>query len=162
MDEKKKILIKWLNDAYAMEHKVMGNLNQQVKAAEAEGNQMAASKIQEHIDTTERQARDVEDCIVRLGGDISTAKELMAHAGGALVGLGAAFFDDRMVKNAISDLSVEYLEIASYMSLASAAREIGDSETARICTKIAGEEKEMADWLTKQIPILTADYLSKK
>jgi ferritin-like metal-binding protein YciE len=44
----------------------------------------------------------------------------------------------------------------------STARQVGDSETARVCEEILHDEEAMADWLQNNIPTLTQQYLSRE
>jgi ferritin-like metal-binding protein YciE len=50
---------------------------------------------------------------------------------------------------------VENFEIASYLSLSTAAKDLGEYEIARICEAIMHEEEEMAAWIKQQLPVVT-------
>ena len=43
-----------------------------------------------------------------------------------------------------------------------AAEELGDAETARICTGILKEEQAMAGWLEQRLPDLTREFLRRE
>jgi ferritin-like metal-binding protein YciE len=45
--------------------------------------------------------------------------------------------------------------------LIAAAKEIGDSETARICDEIRAQEISMAQWLLASLPEVTQTYLKR-
>jgi ferritin-like metal-binding protein YciE len=66
------------------------------------------------------------------------------------------------VKGAIASYTFEHLEIAAYRSLIGAAEELGDAETARVCSEILRQEEAMAGWLEQHLPELTRQYLRRQ
>jgi ferritin-like metal-binding protein YciE len=156
----KDFVIKWLNDAHAMENSLIQVLENHAK--DAEGHAQVQSRIQEHIETTRRHAERVEGCIERLGGDTSSMKAGMAKVSGTLQGMSTGAAEDELVKNAISDYAAEQFEVASYRSLIAAAEQLGDQETVSACRENLREDEEMARWLEQQLPAVTQGFIRDK
>lgn len=156
----KDILIRWLNNAYAMEESIVETLERQVDQLDEMSE--VKEKVQEHIEITKNQADKVKKCIERLGGDVSQIKSAGANIMGAIQGMSTAIADDKMVKDALAIFATEHFEIASYLSLITAAEELGDEETAKVCEGILHEEEEMAEWVKKQLPLITKKYLASE
>lgn len=156
----KDILIRWLNNAYAMEESIIETLERQVDKLDEMPEVKA--KVQEYIEITKNQADKVKKCIERLGGNVSQIKSAGANIMGTMQGMSTAIADDKMVKDALAIFATEHFEIASYLSLITAAEEFGDEETAKICESILHEEEEMAEWVKKQLPLITKKYLASQ
>jgi ferritin-like metal-binding protein YciE len=153
-------VIKWLNDAYAMETALVQVLERHAK--DAEGHTQLQNRIQAHIEPTRRHADRVEETIERLGGDTSTLKTGIANIVGTLQGMSAGAAEDELVKNTISDYAAEQFEIASYRALIAAAEELGDQEMVRACQDNLREDEEMARWLERQLPTVAQEFLRSK
>src|SRR5512139_1696553 len=119
----------------------------------------AQAKIRQHLELTKDQAERVRDCVERLGDNVSHVKSGMANVLGAVQGMSTAMADDKMVKNSMGNYAIEYFEIASYKVIVTTARETGYEEIALVCEGIMREEKEMADWLEKALPLVTRAHL---
>ncbi len=153
-------VIKWLNDAYAMENGLVQVLEKHAK--DAEGHPQVHNRIQEHIEETRRHADRVRESIERLGGDTSTLKTTLANVAGTLQGMSTGAAEDELVKNAIADYAAEQFEVASYRALIAAAEELGDQETVRACQENLREDEEMARWLEQQLPTVAQEFLRSK
>jgi|SRR5215208_6679434 len=156
-DNQKDTLVTWLKDAYAMEQGIVEILERQI--GQLDDMPDAREKVMQHLELTKTQAERVKACVERLGDDVSTTKSAIANVLGAMQGMSTAMANDRVVKNAMADYAIEYFEIASYMVLVNAARELGHEEIASICETIIMEEQDMADWLEEQLPMLTSQHL---
>jgi len=62
----------------------------------------------------------------------------------------------------MANYAFEHMEIAAYRILIAAAEAVGDTETARVCREILGEEEEMAGWLERNLPGVTQQYLRRE
>jgi ferritin-like metal-binding protein YciE len=154
------LVVGWLNDAYAMEQSITQVLGRQVK--DFQDHPEIVSRLQQHLDATERHAQLVQSCVQRLGGDTSKLKSGMAQVTGAVQGMATSVAKDELVKNALQDYSTEHMEIASYQSLIAAARQLGDAETVSVCEQILQDEEAMQAWLREQIPIITLQVLQQQ
>ena len=83
----------------------------------------------------------------------------MANFLGAAQGMSTAMSTDKMIKNVMADYAVEHFEMASYMAIVAACRELGHEEIASICEGIIQEEMEMADWLRMQLPAVVREQM---
>jgi hypothetical protein len=60
-----------------------------------------------------------------------------------------------MLRNARDEVTTEALEIATYDTIESIARGLGDHETAELAATVRLDEERMLDALRKEIPVLT-------
>jgi ferritin-like metal-binding protein YciE len=156
-DKQMDMLRTWLKDAYAMEQGIVETLERQIPQFDEMPE--AQAKIQEHLDLTKTHADRVRGCVEKLGDDVSHVKSGMANILGAAQGMSTIMASDKTVKHALGDYAVEHFEIASYRAIATAARELGHEEIARVCEDIIQEELEMADWLRMQLPMVVRQHM---
>lgn len=152
-------LLEWLRDAHAMEKQADTMLTSM--AQRIENYPELRSRIEQHIGETRAQARMLETCIHRRGGDTSTVKDLAAKFVAMGQGLSGLFVDDEIVKGAMASYTFEHMEIASYKVLIATAEAVGDSETVAVCQRILRQEQDMADWLSENLAAITATYLHR-
>lgn len=157
MTNPKDHVLSWLKDAHAAEEQAITMLSS--LARRIENYPELKARIEQHVEETELQAKRVQECLRRLGSDTSTVKD----AGTKLVGLGQGlsgmFTSDEVVKGVLASYTFEQMEIASYKILIAAARQMGDTETARVCEDILQEELSMAKWLEDNLEGLTEKFL---
>jgi ferritin-like metal-binding protein YciE len=163
LHEPQQTIVAWLNDAYAMEQSLVSTLEGHAK--DAKEFPQVQSVIERHVEATKQHANMVQQCIERLGGDTSTIKAGMAKMMGTVQGAGSNLLgakeQDTLVKNALTEDASEHFEIASYTALMTAARTIGDMETAQICQTILQDEQGMAQWLEQNLPMLVQETVAK-
>jgi ferritin-like metal-binding protein YciE len=150
MANNKDLLVRWLNDAYAMEHQLLPVLENHAK--DVKNNPPAQQRIRQHIDETKRHAERMEQCVKRLGASPSTTKSTLASLMGSAQAISTGMFRDEIVKNALSDYAAEQFEVACYKALISAAQEHGEPEIVRACEENMREDEAMARWLDQQLP----------
>jgi ferritin-like metal-binding protein YciE len=143
-------LITWLNNAYALEMAQIPVLKHH--AEDARPHPWIRRKDLEHLEQTERHAELVKGCIERLGGKVSAGKAAVGRASGVMNAFATEPFEDEIVRNFLAAAATEELEIASYTAIITAARRVGDLETARVCKEILREEEQMAAWLERHLP----------
>ena len=151
-------LISWLNDAYAMENRIIEILESHVK--DARDFPEIRQRLSEHLEETRGHAEKVKFCIESLGGSISAANAALSEALGKIKAVSTGMYSDELVKNSLSEYVTEHLEIGCYHSLIAAAEECGESRVAEICGHILEEEQRMADWVYGEIPNLTRPHLA--
>jgi ferritin-like metal-binding protein YciE len=153
-------MISWLSDAHAMEMQAIQILENQARRIESYPD--LQGRILEHLEETRGQIARLEECIERCEGTPSSLKDAAATMFGNMQALGGALMADEVVKGSIVSYVFEHLEIGCYRSLIGAAEELGDVETARICTEILHEEEAMAGWLEQRLPDLTREFLRRQ
>lgn len=153
-------LMSWLRDAHAMEMQATQVLENQARRIENYPD--LRERILEHLEETRAQAEMLERCIERRGGTTSALKDSAAALTGNVQALAGLFVGDEVVKGAIASYTFEHLEIASYRALIGAAEQIGDGETARVCSEILRQEEAMAGWLEQHLPQVTRQYLQRE
>ncbi|MEX2541721.1 MAG: ferritin-like domain-containing protein [Trueperaceae bacterium] len=157
-DAKKRTLLAWLTDAHAMEKAVAQSLRHH--AHNAKEHPVMQARLERHLEETRHHAELVRECIERLGGRVSMLKSGMSTVMGTVQGVATTPAKDELVKNILADSAAERLEIASYQGIITAADEIGDSETARVCRQILREEEAMSEWLEQQLPSAVRDQMA--
>ena len=153
-------LTEWLRDAHAAEEQAETMLSGM--AGRIKSYPELKKRIEQHLKETQRQAELVKGCLERRGESTSTIKDAGAKAIALGQALSGIFVGDEVMKGSIANSAFEAMEIASYKILISTAEEVGDKETARVCREILKEEEAMADWLQKNIPTLTHEYLARE
>jgi len=153
-------MISWLNDAYAMEQSVEQVLQNHVK--DAKNHPQLQAKLQEHLQQTKHHADLVKGCIQRLNGSTSSLKSGLAQVMGTIQGVATGMFQDELVKNGIQDYATENFEIATYTALIAAARDLGDTDTARVCEEIRQDEEGMARWLLEHLPTIVTETMQRQ
>jgi ferritin-like metal-binding protein YciE len=153
-------LVTWLKDAYAMEQGIVEILERQM--GQFEDMPDAQEKLLQHMELSKTQAERVRACVERLGEDVSHVKSGVANILGAVQGMSTVMAKDRMVKDAMASYAIEYFEIASYLAIATAAREMGHEDISNVCETIITEEQDMADWLEMQLPMVVRQHFISK
>jgi ferritin-like metal-binding protein YciE len=153
-------MIGWLSDAHAMEMQAIQILENQARRIESYPD--LRGRILEHLEETRGQIERLEGCIERYESRPASLKDAAATMFGNMQALGGALMADEVVKGTMVSYVFEHLEIACYRSLIAAAEELGDAETARICTDILKQEQAMAGWLEQRLPDLTREFLRRE
>jgi ferritin-like metal-binding protein YciE len=148
----------WLRDAHAMEQQAESMLT--TMAGRIESYLDLKVRVEQHLEETREQARQIAACIERLGGDTSAMKDMAGKAMGAMQGASGMFASDEIVKGGMLSYAFEHLEIAAYRNLIEAARMAGDSETQAVCERILPQEQAMADWLEHNMAGVARRFLS--
>ena len=155
--ECKERLVEWLKNAYCLELSIAETLEKHAQAAEDLPE--IQNDLAEHISLTNDQAERVRNEIERLGGDVSSIKTTFSKILGDMSGVASELPRDRLVKNAITELGTEHLEMATYMAIANIAEICGEEESAEMARKIAEEEKTTGEMLAKKMNMIISHYL---
>src|SRR5699024_8902037 len=83
-EAKRRTLVAWLNDAYAMEKSLVQTLRGH--ANDAKNHPVIAQRLRDHAEESKHRARLVQDCIERLGGSVSNIKSSLSSVMGAVSG----------------------------------------------------------------------------
>jgi ferritin-like metal-binding protein YciE len=153
-------LLAWLNDAYSMEQSITQVLENHVK--DAKNHARLQARIEQHLDETKRHAELVKQMIENHGGSTSSIKSGMAGMMGRLQGASTEMAKDELVKNALSDFSTEYFEIASYKALIAAATELGAQDVVQTCQRIIQDEESMAQFLDENLPMVVHETMQNE
>lgn len=150
-----KLIVAWLNDAYALENAIVEALEKQVDVAS--DHPTVSAGIQRHLEDTKQHAETVRTCLAQLDETPSGVKTMLASVGGKVQGLTMGAARDDLVKFALNDYSTEHMEIASYKALIVAAKELGHTGIADACRQILQEEEQMAAWLDEQLSTIVRE-----
>ena len=128
-------------------------------------------RLQQHLKETKSHARELERRIKQLGGGntalagkvagqaVGKAKSLAKGPLHLVRGTGEA---EKMLKNAKTEYFSEHEEIATYTAIETLAEGLGDAETAKLARAIRRDEERMANYLAKQIPVLTKAVIAEE
>ena len=153
-------LIQYLNEAYGKEKELETALQAHISMTTKPPYK---KRLQQHLRETKGHAREVERRIKQLGGEPegipaalqAAASKAVAAAKGPLHALRGTGDTERMLKNAKTEYSEEFEEIATYTAIETLAETVGDKETAKLARGIRRDEERMAKFLESQIPQLT-------
>jgi ferritin-like metal-binding protein YciE len=151
MEDVKERMLRYLNDAYAVEDggiKALRGISEESDYGEMK---MA---IDEHIAVSETQLTRLTQRIGALGGDTTKAKGVVNTIIGKASELVNAFHDkeDKLTQDLIKAYSLEHFEVGMYTSLKAFADEVGDHETAQMADAIVAEEQLAAERILRLIP----------
>src|SRR4051812_23116329 len=107
--------MQWLRDAHAMEKQAEQMLSAQ--ASRIQTYPELKARIEEHLEETRQQARQIEGCITARGGDTSTIKDTAGQLTAMAQGIAGIFVGDEVVKGSLASYTFEHMEIASYLIL---------------------------------------------
>jgi ferritin-like metal-binding protein YciE len=162
-------LIQYLNEAYGkekeLERALEGHIQMTTRAP-------YRKRLQEHLRETKSHANVVSRRIKQLGGRAeeapgpaviagaagrgrSVVHQAAALAKGAAQAVRGTGEQEKMLKNAKTEIANEAEEIANYTALETLAQTVGDRETASLVRDIRRQEERMLKFLERLIPQLT-------
>jgi ferritin-like metal-binding protein YciE len=157
MQAVRETLITWLRDAHAMEAAKVNNLDNQIDKFEH------MPQLRDRFRLNQQAARqhsdELERCLKTLGSDPSTLKDAVMKFAGVVQPYVSAGASDDPLKNLLAADAYEHFEIASFRSLSTAARQVGESEIAAACDRFEQDEVQMANWIEAQIPQVTRQQM---
>jgi ferritin-like metal-binding protein YciE len=159
MTKAKENLMAWLRDAHAMEEQAETMLK--ALAGRTDDFPEIKTLMEKHLRETQRQAKSLQECIQRRGGDTSTLKDVAGKMVAFGQGMSGMFLEDEIIKGAMASYTFEHMEVAAYQVLIAAAEAVGDGRTKAVCESILEEELSMATDLESHLPGLTHKYLSR-
>lgn len=143
-------LVKYIEDAYAMENQIIQTLQRHVD--QAKDFPTVQSRVREHLAATEQHKQRMEARLKAYGKSPSNIKEALSSFMGSTVGAMSGTRTDTLAMNARDEYVTEHLEIAAYTLLITAARALGDEETVRACELNLRDEIDMQTWLAQHLP----------
>jgi ferritin-like metal-binding protein YciE len=145
-----KQLIKYLNDAHAMEMQSMEMLE---KAIDIAGDLQLAQLYRGHLNDTREHERYVKQRLEAMGESPSTPKNLAGKAGAMALGMLAQAMPDTPAKLAGLAFAYENFEAASYAMLRKVAEIAGDQETISMCDRLIPVEKQAAALIEQNLDL---------
>jgi ferritin-like metal-binding protein YciE len=153
-------LLQWLRDAHAMEKQAETMLHGMEERIEHYPS--LRKRLAQHLKETQHQAQRLDDALGRLGTSSSALKDTAASMTTMVQNLMTSMAGDEVMKGVLAGYTFEHYEIGSYRILIAAAETLGDKNTARICRENLREEEDMAQWLSRNIDQITAEYLERE
>jgi ferritin-like metal-binding protein YciE len=151
-------LIAWLRDAHAMERATVDTLDHLAERLYRPYPELAA-RFRQHWQESLGQVERIEKCLKGLGSDTSTFKDLRSRFIGIAQAYAAEVVPDELVKDCLAAYASRHFEIATYLSLAAAARKLEQAAIVQMCEENLQQERAMASWLEQQIPEATLEFL---
>jgi len=146
--------VDWLKEAYLMEINYAKALEEHL--GPAKDYPRLHRLIEEHLWATTSHAYEVSLCLERLNWkDLSHGRSSL-HAP---FEQPPSTKPETVINNIIVELTTEHYEIARYIELITAATNVGDPLTVRVCEAILEDEEAMAEKLVVELPEITSTYL---
>ena len=137
----KEQLVKYIDEAYAMEQNVLRMLDGMIETTE---DLEIKNELREHKLETERHADRMQQRLEAHSATPSMVKEAGGIAGALLKSVLDLTRGEKAGRNARDGYATEHLEIASYELLRRIAQKAGDEQTAQVAQDIIAEERAMA------------------
>ena len=162
------VLAKYLNEAYGKEKQLETQLQAQIGIAKRP---QLVKGLKEHLKVTKNQSKGLAKRIRELGGKADAGPDLgpasavagaaqnlgnraLAATKGPLVALRGTSEADNDLRLVRDSLWNEAEEIAHYDTIEAVAKELGDTETAKLARQFRKEEEKMQTLLNREIPKL--------
>ena len=140
-EELKERLVKYIDEAYAMEQNVLRMLDGMIETTDDEE---IRSELRHHKLETEQHAERLEKRLAAHDASPSTAREAAGIMGALMKGVVDMVRQEKVGRNARDGYATEHLEIASYQLLERVAERAGDEETAEVARQNRKDEEAMA------------------
>lgn len=160
MEEQKELLVKWLQDAHAMERAIVKTLEEHKE--DFKDYPDVQGRVLKHLEETKNHADLVKGCLDRLGEEESGTKSWLSEIMGKMQGMSTEMADDTILKNAAAEYATEHTEMIMYKKIMVLASQCGETEIAETAKKIFEEEKAMGDWIMENIEDLVRTYAAQK
>lgn len=160
MEKMQEHLAEWLRDAHAAEKQASTMLSG--TASRLSRYPEFSEGLRQHGQMSDRQAKDLEECLNRLGESTSAIKQLTGQVTAFGQTLSGLVVGDEVMKAALAISTFAEMEISSYKILVAAANLCGRGEVASLCERLLQEEETFLRWMDQQIPTLTAEYLHRE
>jgi ferritin-like metal-binding protein YciE len=138
-------VVRYLRDAYAMEHQSLTTLEAAEKIA---GDVDLAQTIRGHVTETKQHITHLGTRLEQLGETPSKLKNLAGKVGAVALGAGIVVQRDRPGKLLAVAYAYEHFEIAAYELLRRVAEKAGDTATVEVADRILAQERSAAEKLS--------------
>jgi ferritin-like metal-binding protein YciE len=156
----RKLLVKSLEDMYALEAHLVQVLHDHAK--DAQGEPLIRQKIEQHLHETELHRDRIEQRLQALGTNKPGFKTTMTNVLGQMLGGMSGSSIGTLAKNARDEYTSEHLEIACYVELITLAQSLGDADTVRVAQLNLRDEVAMQQWLIQHLPEATLKGLQQE
>jgi ferritin-like metal-binding protein YciE len=140
-EELKERLVKYIDEAYAMEQNVSRMLDGMIETTD---DPEIKDELRHHKLETQRHADRMQQRLQAHGASPSMIKEAGGIAGALMKSVLDLARGDKAGRNARDGYATEHLEIASYQLLERVAQRAGDEETAEAARENRKDEEAMA------------------
>jgi ferritin-like metal-binding protein YciE len=135
------LLVKQLDEAYAMEQTVAQMLTSMIKTT---SDPSVVADLETHREETEQHAEKLKRCLESYGKSPSKVKEAL----GSLTSLMKAPMDmargQQEMRNGRDGFATEHFEIATYRLLEHLGKEAADEQVVQVARENAADEERMA------------------
>jgi ferritin-like metal-binding protein YciE len=160
-------LMKLLADAHTKELALVTTLEAHLKVTEHTGYKALLRRhVKETQDHAGRIARRLDE-LGNLHSPLTVAYDIVQNVAKQAIVLGKGPVDairggrdteEKMLRNAMDEVTTEGMEIASYDAIESFAKALGDNETASLAADIRADEERMLQDLRNLIPELSRGF----
>jgi ferritin-like metal-binding protein YciE len=147
----------YLNDALAIENAAVPRIQSRIKETSLEP---AREQLRHHLEETREQQNRLKQLITNLGGQPTTDKARLpvAEPPKRLANSMKSFVPaEQEFKRAKEDAVIENAEVVMYDTLMQLAQQMGMSDAIPPLAQNLTEEREMADWIRTNTPMIITE-----
>jgi ferritin-like metal-binding protein YciE len=142
LDERKELVVRRLEEAYAMEQQVERMLDSLIRTT---AHPELKQDFEKHRAETEQHAQRLKERLDMYDADPSRLEDAGGVMAALMKGVADAARSDNDARNVRDAYMTEHMEIASYQLLERVARAAGDVETAGVARQNREEEQKLVN-----------------
>jgi ferritin-like metal-binding protein YciE len=142
LDARKELVVKHLEEAYAMEQQVERMLDSLIRTT---AHPELKQDFEKHRAETEQHAQRLKERLDMYGEGPSRLKDAGGMMAALMKGVADAARSENDARNVRDAYTTEHMEIASYQLLERVAKAAGDVETAEVARRNRDEEQRVAN-----------------
>jgi ferritin-like metal-binding protein YciE len=135
------LLVKQLDEAYAMEQTVSRLLDGMIRTS---SDPSIVADLESHKQQTEEHAEKVRRCLEGHGASPSKVKETLGTLAALMKAPAAMLRGEQEMRNARDGFATEHLEIATYRVIEELAKAADDKQALQIARENIADEERMA------------------
>lgn len=163
MERAKRTYFAWLNNAYAQEKAMARMYGMHADDASRGLNNYPETRrqLKQQQDLAVKHAKVMLDCLHRHQLKPNVLKVWLGEFMGWLLGITGDLTIDKIIMNNLTDSGMGRFEQMAYLTIAAAAEEMADEETAKTARQIMAEKTAKQEWLEKSILEATKVFLQR-
>ena len=154
----REVFLLGLRNAHAMEKQALSIMQPQINRLNHYPD--LERRLQEHVAETRTQIERLDRILETVGEGPSMVKDGFLSAMGSMAALGHVTAGDEVLKNSFANLAFENYEIGAYVGLLTSADLAGEDAAMPLLEQSLDEERRMADWVERNIPVVTEAYIN--
>ena len=151
------LFVTGVRNAHALERQALSVMSPQLDRSKDYPE--VVDKLRRHIEETHGQIRRLDEIMAMLDERPSSIKDAALSFAGGMAGISHSFASDAILKDSFANYAFENYEIAAYESLIIVANASQMQRAVPLLDQTLTEERRMAEWIQRSLPILTRRYI---